>query len=128
MQVRNSEGNTCVHELSRLDECLPILRKLYEISQKLNVVESVFKSANLRGKTALDLAADAGAIKLLMFLSPIVPASINRTPPPVRTPGDGAKDRSTSVTAPASVPTEPSSEPADGTDPKMPEAVSTLGE
>ena len=91
-------------------------------------MESVFKSTNLRGKTALDLAGDAGAIRLLMFLSPIVPASINRTPPPVRTPGEGAKEKSASVTAPTLVKTEPSFEAADETDAKMPETVSIIGE
>ena len=71
---------------------MPILRRTYELCKKLGIVDDVFKSANLLGKTALDVAADAGAIRVVTFLSPIVPASIT-APPPVRTPGDAGREK-----------------------------------
>ena len=91
-----------MHELSRLDETLPILRKLHELCHKLGIVESVFKATNLRGKTALDLAAEAGAIRLVPFLSPIVPSN-KAAPPPVRTPGDVGKEKSATPVATTTV-------------------------
>ena len=87
-----------MQELSRLDACLPVLRRLHEICQKLGIVESVFKTTNLRGKSALDLAAEAGAIRLVPFLSPIAPPSNKALPPPVRTPGETGKEKSATPT------------------------------
>jgi len=88
-EMQNADGNTIIHELARLDDCAPIIRKLFEICQKIDIVKTVFDVLNHEGKTPLTVAADAGALRQVTFLSPILRPSS----PVLRSIGDTVKQK-----------------------------------